>query len=129
MDTFIGFASAVLLISVAYLVDRWRDRANERQKLLVTYLVAAYRSLEAAANREPTAERNRLIEGALADIGLFGSPDQVTMANAFVEQMSSGRGASIDPLLDLLRNDLRNELGLPATIDLPRAYLRMVDPD
>jgi len=52
------------------------------------------------------------IESAVADIQLFGSVKQVRLAQAFIAEFAATRTASLDPLLEELRKDLRAELQL-----------------
>lgn len=90
-----------------------RDRQNKRRDLRIEFLLEAYRRLESAANREGMTEEQKLeFESAVADIQLLGTKEQVDTTVAYLRQHASGSGAQIDSLLQLLRSDLRQELGL-----------------
>ena len=66
---------------VAHRLSAARDRANKRRDLRVQYLIDAYRKLENAGNRNTnTSDYAAALELAVADIQLFGSPDQVKLA-------------------------------------------------
>jgi hypothetical protein len=89
-----------------------RDLANKRRELRVEYLIGAYRRLENASNRDGTLATFLEVEKALADIQLFGTPNQVELARAFIHKFVQESSASLDPLLDDLRGELRKELHL-----------------
>ena len=104
-----------------------RDRANKRRDLRVQYLIDAYRKLESAGNRTAsTVDYADLFESAVADIQLFGSPEQVKLARKFALDFASQGTAALDPLLNSLRMDLRQELQLPPLED-SITYLRITN--
>ena len=96
---------------------------NERRKLLVSYLVEAYRKLESASNRDNHKEVLPLFESAIADIQLLGSVRQVAMARQFALDMAQNRTASLDDLIFDLRQSLRRELELDP-VEAKVVYLR-----
>jgi hypothetical protein len=77
------------------------------------FLVKAFQGLANAANRPPTpgAQHFRDMESAIADIQLLGSKSQIELVEKFTEEFEQTRQASLDPLLNSLRKDLRKELG------------------
>ncbi len=99
----------------SWFVGSWlslrRDRANKLRELRVQYLIDAYRRLEAVVHRQLDSQQSALMESAIADVQLFGSAPQVAAARRFVSEMRGGSG-SLNDLLLILRNDLRNELEL-----------------
>ena len=97
---------------VAHHFNMSRDRANRHRDTIVQYLLDAYRRLEAVTNCQMTKEQEVVLESAIADIQLLGSPAQIQETNKFIEEFTSNKSASLDGLLDLLRNDLRKKLGL-----------------
>ena len=106
-----------LVAVVSWFVGGWlsvrRDRANKRRDTRVSYLIEAYRRLEAGSNRaKPTPSSRKAIESAIADIQLFGSARQVAAAQEFARRMAEVSEASLDDLLLDLRDDLRKELQL-----------------
>jgi hypothetical protein len=90
-----------------------RDVDNKRRELRIQFLVEAWRNLERAARRARLDE-TRELEQALADIQLFGTPDQADQAGRVARSMSEARTetATLDELLEALRADLREELRL-----------------
>lgn len=94
--------------------NRRRDRENKLRELRTTYLIAAYRDL-ADGSQRPFAIGSpflRKMESAFADIQLFGSKAQVSMVAVALEEFSKTSRAPLDPLLNDLRNELREELHL-----------------
>lgn len=89
-----------------------RERAGERRKLRVSYLLEAYRRLEGASNRNDSKRYRPDLESAIADIQLLGSPHQVSLATQFAIEMAKARTSSLDDLLFDLRQSLRTELEL-----------------
>jgi len=89
-----------------------RDLLNERRKLRVAYLLEAYRKLEKAGNRTDPETAWPLLESAIADIQLLGSPHQVDLARQFALEMAQQHTALLDPLVNDLRDTLRSELEL-----------------
>jgi hypothetical protein len=77
------------------------------------FLVTAFQHLANSANRPfaPGAEHLKNMESALADIQLFGSKKQVQLVEDFASEFAQANLASLDPLLNSLRQDLRKELG------------------
>lgn len=91
----------------------WRDRINHKRKMQTDFLVTAFQNLANSANRPFVAGAEHLkdMESALADIQLFGSRKQVQLVEDFAKEFSQANSASLDPLLNSLRQDLRKELG------------------
>jgi len=77
------------------------------------FLVEALKLLANSANRPfaPGAKHLKDIESAIAAIQLFGSKNQVQLVEDFASEFSQTNSASLDPLLNSLRQDLRKELG------------------
>ena len=77
------------------------------------FLVKAFQNLANAANRPPIpgAQHFRDMESAIADIQLFGSKSQIELVETFTNEFEQTKAASLDPLLNSLRQDLRKELG------------------
>ncbi|MEI7294413.1 hypothetical protein WCQ02_19915 [Paraburkholderia tropica] len=100
-----------------------RDRQNKRRDMRIQFLLDAYRRLESAANRQKMSEEQKLeFESAVADIQLLGNKEQVAATVAFLRQHASRSGANIDSVLQLLRNDLRAELGLAGEVEYARIF-------
>lgn len=120
--------SALLLLLgwlVGYLTTIRRDRLSKRRDLRTQYLLDAYRHLEGAGNRKPSQDDEKALESAVADIQLLGSSEQVHLARLFALEFADKGQASLNPLLEALRLDLRKELALPP-LDEGIAFLRIV---
>lgn len=105
---------ALVALSVALLTHFFsstRDRNNKRREQRISYLVNAFRTLAKASNHPRLHEVAPEIEQAMADIQLLGSKEQIGLAHKFVKELSNGGEATLDPLLQSLRDSLRLELG------------------
>jgi len=116
--TLLGVASwfAVHWLSTA------RDRANKKRDLRLSFLLEAYRRLEAGTSRGALESTDCAVgfESAIADIQLLGTPEQVKMAkNLAISIARRDPEASAGPLLLSLRDELREHLGLQALGEEP----------
>ena len=108
----------------AHRLSAARDRANKRRELRVQYLIEAYRRLENVSNRHISKATAPDFEKAIADIQLFGTPQQVALAKEFAVGFAQAGTHTLDPLLNDLRDSLRAELDLePVSVGI--TYLRM----
>ena len=109
---------AILGWGVSHYLSVSKDYKAKQRDMRIQFLLEAYRRLEAAANRpESGKEEQDKFESALADIQLLGTKTQIEELMHFLEQWNSLEGnASINPLLELLRTHLREELGLEKEI-------------
>lgn len=109
---------AILGWGVSHYLSVSKDQKAKRRDMRIQFLLEAYRRLEAAANRpESGKEEQDRFESALADIQLLGTKTQIEELMRFLEQWNSSEGnASINPLLEVIRTHLREELGLEKNI-------------
>jgi hypothetical protein len=112
--TAIALGSAVLASVLTHLLTSRRDRTNRRRELRVEYLPSAYRTIADSPERGLYRESSdaRAFEKAVADIQLLGSKRQVELATELAGEMATESRADPDPLLRLLRDDLRREMSL-----------------
>lgn len=96
---------------IVHRLSAWRDRVNHNRKISTDFLIKAYQNLANSSNRPPEAQYFRNMESALAYIQLFGSKAQIQMVEVFLAEFKNKNTASMDPLLNSLRTDLRKELG------------------
>jgi hypothetical protein len=92
-----------------------RDRKAQHRELRLRYLLDAYRSLESFAGREPppySPHHVEALERAVGDIQLLGEMPQIDAVIQFYEEKKQRGEASLDPIINALRAELRNELGL-----------------
>jgi hypothetical protein len=124
-DNVLTIFIAVLVTSAGWYAAVRRDRLSKKRDLRTQYLIEAYRRLESAGNRsEPSARSKEELESAVADIQLFGSLDQIMLSRQFALEFAASGRASLDPLLESLRADLRKELDLGIACE-PVTYLRI----
>ena len=90
----------------------------------IEFLVEAYRRLDAASNRPMDRPAADGLEQAVRDIWLFGSSDQMELAEQFTEAFTKTGSGDTEPLLRTLRSTLRSELLLPSAPDR-RQWLRI----
>jgi len=115
-----GLAALVAIIGwcVAYRLSVVKDQKAKQRDMRIQFLLEAYRRLESAANRpEAGKDEQDKFESALADIQLLGTTSQIEELMRFVAEWNSPDGnASINPLLELLRTHLREELCLEKNV-------------
>ena len=115
-------AAAILGWFIAHRLAAARDCRNKRREVRLSFLLDAYRRLEAGASRGPIHEGKFAdgVESAIADIQLLGTTEQSEMAKdlayAIAERTSD---ASTGPLLLSLRDELRRELSLETLGEAP----------
>lgn len=100
---------------VAHYFNSERDLHNKRIELRVTYLMEAYRKLEASVETKVSRDNLDILESAISDIQLLGTPEQVDKVLAWSRQFSVGetqKDVNLQDLLEDLRTNLRSELGL-----------------
>jgi hypothetical protein len=114
IDQLVSIGITVLLSLLGWYIAYWttvrRDRLSKKRDLRIQYLIDAYRRLESTANRNNAVMDG--LESAVADIQLFGSPEQVGLVREFAIKFAADGGASLEDLLESLRGDLRKELEL-----------------
>jgi len=98
VTTFLGVSGWFLVHRLAAI----RDSANKKRDLRLTFLLEAYRRLEAGACRGSLEGTNFAngFESAIADIQLLGTPEQVLMAKDVATSIARRKpDASVGPLL------------------------------
>jgi hypothetical protein len=113
-----------LLVTTAVAIFGWiiahrfataRDQRSKRREVRLSFLLDAYRRLEAGASRGPLHD-SKLADGfesAIADIQLLGTAEQSRMVRELAVAIAShSPDVSSGPLLLSLRDDLRRELDL-----------------
>lgn len=104
-----------LIAVIGWIVGHWlnakRELVNRRRDARLKGLEAAYKCLALAAIREWTDEHKVEFERFVAEIQLYGTPNQVKMMTMLVQAFDRQESSiSFDPLLEDLRNTLRTEL-------------------
>ena len=102
---------ALAVVAFTHLFSIYRDRENKRREQRIGYLVSVFRALSKANHHPRLHEIADEVEQAIADIHLFGTPEQVRLAREFATELAIKQEADMDTLLNELRDSLRRELG------------------
>jgi hypothetical protein len=94
-----------------------KELANRNRQYRLERLADAWRSIQLAAS-DTTAGARHVLERALVDVQLFGTPGQVTVATRAVLALDtpSDRAPMLLELLEALRGDVRREMRLRAQV-------------
>lgn len=112
---FITAAVAVLGWIAGHYFTSEKSRNDKKRDLSLEYLTSAYRFLSTEiVCKEISNESWTKLEGVVAEMQLFGSVEQVELAKELADSMARGGDFTIDALINSLRKDLRNQLGLKA---------------
>jgi hypothetical protein len=123
-----AFLAAVLASVLTHFLTQRRDRRNEQRRQRATMLLNAFSALLSASNRPKLYEVGPSLERAIAEIQAIGTPSQIALAQTFASNLIEKKDASMDPLLQELRNYLRKELGAEPT-KTPIIWLRIGPPE
>ncbi|MBB6146917.1 hypothetical protein HNQ77_004898 [Silvibacterium bohemicum] len=102
---------ALIVVSLSHFFTSHRDQVNRRREQRIEYLVTVFRALSKANNHPRLYEVADDVEQAVADIQLFGTPEQVRLVQEFATALGTKHEAELNPLLISLRDDLRSDLG------------------
>lgn len=116
IDT-IKFTATALIAVLSWLVGHYftskRDRSSKKRELVIQHLVNAYSILtNEVSHRNQSNERSNKLEQIITEIQLFGSPEQVALAKTLANDVAAGLEFELDPLINSLRTDLRQQLEL-----------------
>lgn len=149
LSTFVGLALITLIgvgirLVLMQTVQQRRERANRQINERLRTLIAAYktlggsftgqlqvdpthkRELKGDDDRESSDRTRRIrdaVEGALSDVILLGTDEQVKLAARAANELVSGRPVEIAELVVSLRNFVRESLDLsaiPEGVSIPR---------
>lgn len=96
---------------VVYILAIRQNTQIKKKEVTIEYLIQAWGKLEKASNRKDN-RYNTEIETAIADIQLFGTKQQIELAQQLAEDIARNKESSALKLLILLRENLRKELKL-----------------
>jgi hypothetical protein len=106
---------ALVVVALTHVFTSARDRENKRREQRISYLVGVFRALCKANNHPRLHEVAEEVEQAVADIQLFGTPEQVTLVQQFATDLGTKKSAEMNALLASLRDSLRQEIGAART--------------
>src|SRR5471030_1135319 len=110
LQVLVSAVVALLVVVLGHAFTLHRDRQNRRQEQRIGYLVSAYRAFAKANHHPRLYEVADELDQAVADVQLFGAPQQANLARHFAIDLATLRTAELDDLLAELRNSLRSEL-------------------
>lgn len=103
--------SAVVGGLLVHFGARRRDKANDRRRQRIDYLVEAYRALARSSHRQLSGKQREEFENAVDDVLLFGDHEQIELSRQMIASFAANGTASLDTLLVSLGRALRRELG------------------
>ena len=111
--TFLTWTSVIVGWVVTDYLTKRRDVESQKRKIRTDYLVNVFRFLATSiSNRNPSEEDWRKFEDIIADIQLFGTPEQIRLLKAVTNQIAEKKEFDLDPILNDLRDHLRSDLDL-----------------
>jgi hypothetical protein len=110
LQILISAAVAFVVALFTHLLTSRRDIENKRREQRISILVNAYRVLGRANHHPRLYEVGEELAGAIQDIQLLGTPEQIRLAQQFAKDICEKQEACMDGLFDALRNNLRKEL-------------------
>jgi hypothetical protein len=124
LQIFVSALVALVVVALTHAFTSHRDRRNRRQEQRIHYLISVYRAFSKANMHPKLYEVAEELEQAVADVQLFGTPDQVRLVRQFAHDLGTEQTAPMDDLLVELRESLRKELGA-APLDRRNVWLRV----
>lgn len=113
MDVLALIISSALIIlgwGITYYLTQKSNVEDKKREVVVQHLIEAWRAIADSAYRDNSG--NSHLEKAIMDIQLFGTEEQVKLAQEFALALAEGDGADAMPLVRSLRDSLRKELGI-----------------
>lgn len=90
-----------------------RDRLNKKREISLQHLISTYQILTYdISNRPPSKDKDDKLEKVISDIQLFGTIKQIELIKRILDELVDNKVYQLDLLINELRNDLREELGL-----------------
>lgn len=105
-----------------------QEVANKKREKVVEHLITSYQNLSNSVHRgniNSDLELTKAFENAFTNIQLMGSEKQIALARKASEDFANKGSVDLSPLLTSLREQLREELDLPALADAPFFYQRL----
>lgn len=124
LQVFVSAFVALFVVALGHAFTVRRDRQNRRQEQRIDYLISVYRAFCKANNHPRLYEVAEEIEQAVADVQLFGTPQQVRLVQQFADDLGTRQEASLNEILIELRDSLRAELGADP-LSMRQVWLRV----
>jgi cell division protein FtsL len=127
----VGLIGAAIGVVTTHFLTKRRDREQKRREFALKYLIEVWQNLELSSYDDiDIIKKSRALEKAVTEIQLFGSADQIRLADSFAKEMTANNKSNTTILLQALQTSLRRELGLePAPMKLFFFRLTPKSPD
>jgi len=113
----VGIIISSLIIIIGWRVNNHmsakRAISDDKRKIITSHLIDAYRVLvNDVSHRAETKERNLKLESVIGAIQLFGNKKQILLTKQLADEVAAGDAFQLDPLINSLRDSLRESLDL-----------------
>jgi len=105
---------ALVVALVTHQLNTRREREAKRRELRIAYLMKSYRTLAKASENPKLRDMLLDLQEAIADIQFLGTLEQVSALQTVVNSFLNTKTADLVPLLIMLRDELRKEMGFKA---------------
>ena len=114
---YIQIVVTIILAIIGWIIAHYftslREIEQKRRELTTKILIDSFYVLaDEIAQRELTEERKSKLEFTITQIQLFGTEEQVKLIWKLVFELRNGNSFDLDPLINSLRNSLREDLKL-----------------
>lgn len=103
---------AIIVAVLSHQLAKTRELNEERRKHKIAYLLKAYTSLMNHTNNPNELEGTLALRDAVQTIQIYGSKWQVNELNRILKLIELNKTADLDPILNNLRDELREKLSL-----------------
>ena len=114
MGTLIGAFFVVLGWVVSHWLTVTREITAKRREQHLNFLIPTYRTLSKLIPYTRAGRAEEIdddLQSAMADLQFLGTPEQIQMAQDFMNNAVQRHSVNPEPLLTSLRDELRKELG------------------
>jgi hypothetical protein len=108
-----SIVGGLIVAFVNHAMTKRREHDRSKHELNLKYLIEAWRNLSKGSRDDVEIwEKASALEKGIEDVQLFGSAEQIKMAQLMAQEMTTKGSSNTTPLLHNLRNDIRRELRL-----------------
>ena len=108
-----------------------RDLRNDQRKQRVEYLVETFKDLVQLRTygNDPTLDYIPIIVRVTNSIQIFGTTEQIKLCKEFVASLNGAGGLrNVHTLIDSIRNDIRQTIGMDKVTDTDTVLMLQVAP-
>lgn len=130
ISSIVAFIIGVGSWFIVHWLTKSRDIENANRTARVKELSECYKAMVRSGIKELHSLKGEDIDRTVADevenaisiIHLYGSPEQSRLASKYCSDMQNNNTANFDELIESLRMDIRNHLGLKEIIRKPTYF-------